>query len=510
MSWSALDRVERAAVAVGAAGLLVAALVVAIGGAPVAWVLLAFCGALSAVVLFIQMKRGRFFEPLTVLAAVGLTSFAARPLDLFLSVDDLQSWHFESSDVERLLRIDNQETALFVTRELQEGLEPALTRAIASVAIFLGLALIGYLLPWGRSLASRLSRVGAGYTGRMDVPVVVGACLLIALVGQIAVLVKVGGLSGAANNMLHQKVLDTGLAYQTLLGFGTVGLLVWAAWSPPRTTRARVAFLAVTLEVCAYYAVAGTRTRVFLSLLAVAVVTHYIWRPWRLRWVVGGFLVVVVFAAGLLGIRQATREESISEAITSAPAYIADPRGILNDTTEFDNLFLATSVIGSEHEYHRPAPFRYGEGIVDAFYSYVPGRIAPDKPEGGDIEFRKIVWGNELKAGRPYTVIGDFWNDFGFPGVIVGSLLFGLLARALLGLVAAGATGAGREYRAVLYALGLVVFYMELTTTYAVALGFVITFGLPLLAAMYLIRPVSERLGRRLVGATRRPGGASA
>ena len=61
-----------------------------------------------------------------------------------------------------------------------------------------------------------------------------------------------------------------------------------------------------------------------------------------------------------------------------------------------------------------------------------------------------------------------------------------------------------------LYALGLVVFYMELTTTYAVALGFVITFGLPLLAAMYLIRPVSERLGRRLVGATRRPGGASA
>ena len=306
LSWSALDRVERAAVAVGAAGLLVAALVVAIGGAPVAWVLLAFCGALSAVVLFIQMRRGRFFEPLTVLAAVGLTSFAARPLDLFLSVDDLQSWHFESSDVERLLRIDNQETALFVTRELQEGLEPALTRAIAAVAIFLGLALIGYLLPWGRSLASRLSRVGAGYTGRMDVPVVVGACLLIALVGQIAVLVKVGGLSGAANNMLHQKVLDTGLAYQTLLGFGTVGLLVWAAWSPPRTTRARVAFLAVTLEVCAYYAVAGTRTRVFLSLLAVAVVTHYLWRPWRLRWVVAGFLVVVVFAAGLLGIRQAT------------------------------------------------------------------------------------------------------------------------------------------------------------------------------------------------------------
>ena len=61
----------------------------------------------------------------------------------------------------------------------------------------------------------------------------IGACLLIALAGQVAVMVKVGGPSDAANNMLHQKVLDTGLAYQTLLGFGTAGLLVWAAWMPP-------------------------------------------------------------------------------------------------------------------------------------------------------------------------------------------------------------------------------------------------------------------------------------
>ncbi len=102
---------------------------------------------------------------------------------------------------------------------------------------------------------------------------------------------------------------------------------------------------------------------------------------------------MVVFAAALLGVRQATQEETIGEALTSAPAYIADPRGILNDTTEFDNVLVATSVIGSPHKYLHPAPFRHGGGVVDALYSYVPGRIAPDKPEGGDIEFRKIVWG---------------------------------------------------------------------------------------------------------------------
>ena len=338
----------------------------------------------------------------------------------------------------------------------------------------------------------------------MDAQVVVCACLLIALVGQAAVLVKVGGPSGAANNMLHQKVLNSGLAYQVLLGFGTIGLLVWAAWIPPVTRLGKWAFGLVTLEVCAYYAIAGTRTRVFLSLLMVAVVTHYLWRPWRLKAVLAGALVVVVFAAGLLGIRQATERESISEALTSAPAYIVDPRGVLNDMTEFDGVFLATSIVGSPHEYRRPAPFQYGQGILDAVYSYVPGAIDPDKPESGDVAFRKLVWGNELEAGRPITVIGDFWYDFGFAGVVVGSLLFGLIARALVGLVAAGGPGRGREYRVVLYAIGLVVFYMELITTYSIAIGFVITFALPFLVAMHVIRPISVRLGQQLAAARHR------
>ena len=501
----ALDPTERTAAAVAAAGVLLAATVVLIGGAPVAWVLLAYVGALSAAARFVQLRRGRYFEPLTIIAAVGLTSFAARPLDLFLNVSELLSWHYEESDVERLIHIDNQEIALFVTRELQDGLAPALTRTMAAVALFMTLVVAGYLLPVGRRLAAKLAHVGSGVAGRMDVNVVVAVCLVIALIGQVAVLVKVGGITAAADNMLHQSVLNAGLAYQTLLGFGTAGLLIWAAWSPPTSTRARVAFALVTAEVCAYYAVAGSRTRVVLTLIALAVITHYVWRPWRLRWVVGAVVAVVVFAAALLGVRQATREETIGDAITAAPAYIADPRGVLNDMTEFDNLFMATSVIGSPHEYHRPAPFQYGGGFVDALYSYVPGRIAPDKPEGGDIEFRKIVWGGELKAGRPYTAVGDFWNDFGFPGVIVGALLFGLLARILLGLVEAQARGPGREYRVVLYAIGLVVLYVELTTTYSVAMGIVITMLLPTLVAIHVLRPLGERL--RLERLLPRPSG---
>ncbi len=39
---------------------------------------------------------------------------------------------------------------------------------------------------------------------------------------------------------------------------------------------------------------------------------------------------------------------------------------------------------------------------------------------------------------------------------------------------------------------------MEVITTYSVALGFIVTFGLPLVVAMFLIRPASERVRRRL------------
>jgi hypothetical protein len=94
--------------------------------------------------------------------------------------------------------------------------------------------------------------------------------------------------------------------------------------------------------------------------------------------------------------------------------------------------------------------------------------------------------------------MGDLWWDFGWPGVVIGAILFGLLARIVAGLVRDGGGAAGREYRVVLYSIALVVLYMELITTYSVALGFVITFILPFLFAMHVVGPFSAGIARRL------------
>jgi hypothetical protein len=94
--------------------------------------------------------------------------------------------------------------------------------------------------------------------------------------------------------------------------------------------------------------------------------------------------------------------------------------------------------------------------------------------------------------------------------VIVGSLLFGLLTRAMVGLVAPGSAGPGREYRVILYSMGVMLVYVAVTTTYSVTLGFVVVLGLPFLLAMHVIRPATEYLGRRLIRGRQRTEKSSA
>ncbi len=289
---------------------------------------------------------------------------------------------------------------------------------------------------------------------------------------------------------LHFKVYTSGVLYQVLIGFGVIAVVLWAAWSPPGSIGSRVAFVALTLEICVFYALTGSRTRVFLTLLLVAVISHYRWRPWRLPYVLVGCVVVVVALASILAIRQATTTKTFGSALASAPAYIVHPRALLNDSHGggFDDILMGTAVIGSPHHYARQRGFQYGMGIVDAFRSYLPSSIDPHKPQSGDQAFRYLIWANRFKAGRPYTIIGDLWNDFGFAGVVIGSLLFGLVARMLLGLVASP-SDPGHEYRVALYAVGLMILFVEATVTYAVTLGYVLTIGVPFVIAIYVLGP---------------------
>jgi hypothetical protein len=493
-----IGRLERGVIVAGIVAVVVIAVVVWIADAPVAWLLLGYASVVSLGALVVQAGRRRFFDPLTIIAAFAFVSFCLRALHLFLNANDVLSYYSTTDPFDQYLRVETSETARFVTQLVKEPLQPLLTRAIGTVAIFVTLVVVGYLLPWGPRLGRRLRRVGHATGGQMNVRAVVAVCLAIAVVGQAIILVKVGGPAAALRNSVHHTVLRAGLAEHFLIGFGVIGVLVWAAWSRPTSTRAGVALALATFEIVLFFAIGGSRTRVVLVLGMLAVVSNFLWRQWRAREVAGAVIAVVVLAAALLGIRQATLEKSTGEALKSAPTYITDPRGIINDLNEFDYLFMATTVIGSSHRFHEPAPFQYGNGFWQAVHPFVPGFIDSNKPESRDQEFRKIVWGSGAGEGRPYTAVGDFWNDFGWAGVVVGSLIFGLLSRAMLGLVSRDARGPGWEYRVIVFAMGLMLVYVGVSTTYSVTFGFLVIFGLPLVLTMYVLRPGIDWAGRRL------------
>jgi oligosaccharide repeat unit polymerase len=437
--------------------------------------LLALCAAASLPVAAWGVARGRIFEPLTVVAAAGALMFVARPLQLFVGWRDLYSFFDPPPGSAGLVLLENQEIARWVTERLQEPLQPALTRALAAAAVFMVLFLVGYRLKLGDRFALRFSRLHG--PALLDLRLAVGGSLVLGLGAMTAIIARAGGPAASLEKAADQAALSESFVLFLLAGFGVAALLIWAAWRRPRTRPEWVAFSAAVLTVCAFSLVAGSRARVFLTLVALAVIKHYLWRPWRLRHVAAGLLLLLAFASGYVAFRQVADRGSLADAVSRSPEYVLDGRVVLNDITSFDNLLYVTTIYG------RDRPHAHGAFLLDGVRSYLPRAVDPAKPDGGDIELRRVVWGEFLGAGRPPTAAGDLYLDFGFVGVVIGALLLGVVGRSLLGLL--DGQPEGRTYRVALYAILLIVLYELVVDTFSIALGFLLTLGLPFLVAVH-------------------------
>jgi oligosaccharide repeat unit polymerase len=455
---------------------LAAACVVSAVSAPVAWLWLAICVGATVPVVIWFAAQGRLFEPLPLLAAVCAAMFVSRPLQLILEWRDLYSHFFPRDPVQSLVLLEGQEVALFVGQSLQEPLEPALARAIGACALFLVCMLAGYCFLGGELVGRRLSRLGRR-TAPRDVSWMVAISLAIGLAAQVAIIAKAGGPAASLRSASDQKALSESFVLFLLSGFAYAALPIWIAWRPPRSRLEWAALVLSILAVCAFSLIAGSRARVFITLMVLALVVHYVHRRWRPREIAIGLVLLLGFGSFFVVFRQVADKNSLGDARRAASEHIFDARVIANDITYFDDVFYATTIYGNTR------PHDHGAFLLNAFRSYVPRRIDPGKPEGGDVAFRKVVWGEQLGAGRPPTAVGDLYIDFGFPGVAIGALLIGIAARALLGLLGGGA--AGRAYRVVLYAILLVVLYEWIVGTLSIALGFVLTLLLPFLIAVH-------------------------
>jgi len=402
--------------------------------------------------------------------------FVARPLQLILEWRELYS-HFPARDpVNRLVLLETQEVARFVGEQLDESLEAALARAIGACALFVVCLLVGYRFLAGDWLGRRLSRLGRHMRPVRLFPMI-ALSLGIGLAAQVAIIAKAGGPAASLESASDQKALSESFVLFLLSGFAYAALPIWVAWRRPQSRLEWVALTLAVVAVCGFSLIAGSRARVFITLMALALVVHYVHRRWRPREVALGLVLLLAFGSFFVVFRQVADKRSLTEAGRTGAEHVLDLRVIANDITYFDDVLYATTIYG------RSRPHEHGTFLIDAFRSYVPRKIDPGKPNGGDIALRKVVWGNQLGAGRPPTAVGDLYIDFGFPGVAIGALLIGAAARALLGLLRGGPPG--REYRVALYAILLVVLYEWVMGTLSLALGFALTLLIPFLIVVH-------------------------
>jgi oligosaccharide repeat unit polymerase len=470
------DRSGVLLVGIGVLAALVATGLVSLLSAPVAWLWLAICAGATVPVVVWFAARGRLFEPLPLFAAISAVMFVARPLQLILEWRDLYSHFFARDPVNSLVLLETQEVALFVGQRLDGSLETAIARALGACALFLVCLLVGYRFLGGAQLARRLVGLGRR-TAPRSVSVVVAISLAIGLAAQVAVIAKAGGPGASLESASEQKALSESFVLFLLSGFSYAALAIWVAWRPPRSRLEWAALLLSLTAVCAFAGISGSRSRVFIALIALGLIVHHLHRRWRPREVVLAIVVLLGFGSFFVVFRQVAHQRSLSEARQAATEHVLDARVIANDISYFDDVLYATTIYGETR------PHRHGGFLLDSVRSYIPRRIDSGKPEGGDIVFRKVVWKNQFLAGRPPTAVGDLFIDFGLPGVALGALLFGLAARALIGLLDGGALG--REYRVALYAILLIVLYEWLVGTLSIAVGFVLTLLLPFLVAVH-------------------------
>lgn len=441
------------------------------------WLLIAILGTSALALVIWAARNDELLAPLGVLAMTMLFYFVVRPLELALSAGQIvgENYNYFATPLETINSITGQEISLYVHTRMNGDFEAAMGRATLAVTLFFLLALAGYVLPVSRRLAQGAARIGSDMTRNIDVRWVVVVWLGLGLLGQAVIFVKIGGVGTATTQLGTQGNLTAvDFTLLILLNFYAAGLVLWICWHPPQGRGGKLVLGFALLEFSTFYMLLGSRTLVIIPVLLTVLAWSETVRPWRIRTLAVAAVIGLLFASAYLTLREDTRNRPFSEAIRDVPANAVNARTILNSSPVFDQLFMATNFIPES------AGYRYGGELSQAVRGNLPGLLYEGKPESTDVTFRKLIWGERFLAGRPTGAPGEFYRDFGFAGIIVGSLLFGIFARGLSGLRARAGGEAGRPLRIALFVVGLLLLYQFAIGSYSLAFGSALAIGLPL------------------------------
>jgi oligosaccharide repeat unit polymerase len=330
-----------------------------------------------------------------------------------------------------------QQTDLFFLRypsgvhSLHDSMEVALEVALLAIAAFA----IGWYWrpPVGSPVAYRvrwrlpaLRFFGIVYT-------IVGLAFFVvgvALLGGPSVL-----LAGLGDRLRVTQGLNYLLQATVLL---VVVSLAWYCWllTTGRSTRS-VAFWSYTLLAFGVSALQGSKSILFVFLLALAVL-HDRLRA-RIRGALafaGGAITFVALTAYALFAREFL---ALGRLVTLETFDVASMLNVLR-VEFFGNFIQLQTMMVLVGRVPQELPFQWGRTYLATATMVVPRGLWPNKPLPSTGVFTLAFWPDSwLLAGTtlPPGLFGEFYLNFGWIGVALGSFLFARLGRTLLARQAA-------------------------------------------------------------------------
>lgn len=172
----------------------------------------------------------------------------------------------------------------------------------------------------------------------------------------------------------------------------------------------------------------GNRMNVALFMFVAGISIHTFIRPFRLRELVLGAVLAMAFLTGLGLLRN-----SMVDSVTGVTRVLQDedsgPRAVSSKLhfVEFDALMLAERDAGHLFE------FRLGQDFYNGLVSWIPRSIMPERETYQIGGWLRRVYEPARTNGWPATVIGDWFTNFGWPGIPLGAMISGAMAAMING-----------------------------------------------------------------------------
>jgi hypothetical protein len=347
--------------------------------------------------------------------------------------------------------------SMFVVRPLSDVLEGRFlyvrpTRTIDYREAFLDMLVlaliggtsfvIGYESRVGRRLASRVSPPPTDF--RRDT--VMGASIAIAMLAVllfVLFVIQVGGLTTAMSliagrdpvSQIHLIRSSTGYLYLGHFLLIPASLVLFALGKLERNHLAILTAVALALALLLRTAPNGSRMAL-LPFFGGFLIFHYISRGKRPN-LAGSilFIVVALMAGNIMREMRVVSVREFTPITQSVVNTVIQPAHVFRLLTDSADNEMSEAFAAVLHEMPENFQYRWGEMTFgDLVTRPIPRALWPEKPIIPRSQYISEVWPEEYRLGianQEFSSLFFFFVDFGYPGVIIWMLGYGVIARLL-------------------------------------------------------------------------------